>query len=39
MKKKAFVHAVMGVVMALSQGGRGPAERGLAIDFLVVVTL
>ena len=29
----------MGGMMALSQGGRGPAERGLAIDFLVVVTL
>ena len=25
--------------MALSQGGRGPAERGFAIDFLIVVTL
>ena len=38
-RQKAFVHALMEGMMALSQGGRGPAERGLAIDFLVVVTL
>ena len=36
---KAFGHGVMEGMMALSQGRRGPAERGLAIDFLVVVTL
>ena len=36
---KAFGHAVMEGMMALSQGGRGPTERGFAIDFLIVVTL
>ena len=36
---EAFGHGVMEGIMALSLGGRGPAERGLAIDFLIVVTL
>ena len=36
---KAFGHAVMEEMMALSQGGRGPADRGVAIDFLIIVTL
>ena len=37
--QKAFGHAVMEGMMALGQGGRGPTERGFAIDFLIVVTL
>ncbi len=36
---KAFGHGVMEGMMALSQGGRGPAECGVAIVFLIVVTL
>ena len=35
---KAFVHAVMEGMMTLSQGVRGPTERGFAIDFLITVT-
>ena len=38
-REKAFVHAVMEGTIALSQDGRGPAECGVAIVFLIVVTL
>ena len=36
---KAFGHAVMEKMTAQSEGGRGPAECGVAIGFLMVVTL
>ena len=35
---KAFVQGVMEGMVTLSQGGRGPTERGFAIDFLITVT-
>ena len=35
---KAFVQGVMEGMMALSQDGRGPADRGFAIDFPFIVT-
>ena len=38
-RKKAFGHAVMEKMTAQSEGGRGPAECGVAIGFLMVVTL
>ena len=36
---KAFVHAVMEGKTTQSEGGRGPAGCGVAIVFLVIVTL
>ena len=36
---KAFGHAVMEGTMALSEGGNGPAERGVGIVVLIIVTL
>ena len=36
---KAFVHAVMEGMTAQSEGGRGLAECGVAIVFLIIVTL
>ena len=35
---RPFVQGVMEEMMALSQDGRGPADRGLAIDFPFIVT-
>ncbi len=36
---KAFGHAVMEGTMARSEAGRSPAERGLGIVVLIIVTL
>ena len=36
--QKSFGHAVMEGTMAQSEGRHGPAERGPATDFLIVVT-
>ena len=37
-RSKAFVQGVMEGMVTLSQCGRGPTERGFAIDFLITVT-
>ena len=37
-RSKPFVQGVTEGMMALSQDGRGPADRGFAIDFLIIVT-
>jgi len=39
MTEKAFGHAVMEGTMAQSDRGRGPAERGVGIVDLFIVTL
>ena len=36
--RKAFVQGVMEGMMGLSQDGRGPADRGFAIDLPFIVT-
>jgi len=36
---KAFGHAVMERMTAQSEGGRGPADRGVGIVVLIIVTL
>ena len=37
-RQKAFVHAVMEGMTARTLRGRGPAECGVAIVFLIIVT-
>ena len=37
--RKAFGHAVMEVTMTQSIDGRGPTDSGVAIIFIIVVTL
>ena len=39
MPRKAFGHAVMEETMAQREGGRSPAERGVGIVVLIIVTL
>ncbi len=39
MPEKAFVHAVMEGAMTQNEGGRSPAERGVGIVVLIIVTL